>query len=395
MPRRIPQSAAALKAHDFSPAEKLPQSEGAPASDGHRLQGPQVSATVRRMKEYHPPLGDRSGVRLDFNENTFACSPRVLEALGKISRGDLTRYPEREPVEQRVASYLGLDPAQVLLTNGVDEAIHVLCQTYLDADTEVLLPVPTYSMYEVYASGTPARVVQIPAGPGFQFPLRALLGAITPATRLIAIANPNSPTGQAVRRDDLLRVFSAAPHAAVVVDEAYFHFHGETVLDLVGRVPNVIVARTFSKAYGLAGLRLGVLCAADDPMQWMRRAISPYSVNSVALACLTAALDDEDYLRWYTEEVLASRASLEAALTRLGVPYWPSQANFVLVNIGPKHREFVHAMRARNVLVRDRSTDPGCDGCVRITVGTREHTQQGIAALEESLQEIGWRREEP
>lgn len=355
-----------------------------------RLQNPPVSAAVRRMKEYHPPLGDRSGLRLDFNENTLACSPRVIEALRALTAADLTRYPEREPLERRVAAYLGLAPAQVVLTNGVDEAIHVLCQTYLDAGTEVLLPMPTYTMYEVYASGTPARVVTVPAEDGFRFPLSAVLNAITPATRLICIANPNSPTGQAVRRADLLRILSAAPHAAVLVDEAYFHFHGETVLDLVGQAPNVIVARTFSKAYGLAGLRLGALCASEEPMQWMRRAISPYSVNSVALACLSAALEDDGYVCWYVGEVLASRAEFQSALDRLSLPYWPSQANFVLVNIGPQHRAFVEAMRQRGVLVRDRSSDPGCSGCVRITLGPREHTRQALGALKESLAEVGW-----
>ena len=361
---------------------------------GVTTQGPQPSAAVQRMKEYHPPLGDRSGLRLDFNENTFACSPRVLEALGRISRGDLTRYPEREPVERAVAEHLGLAPAQVLLTNGVDEAIHVLCQTYLDPGTEMLLPVPTYSMYEVYASGTPASIVQVPGSghereDGFRFPLRALIDAITPATRLIAIANPNSPTGQAVTRRDILAVLEAAPHAAVLIDEAYFHFYGETVMDLVGKVPNLVVARTFSKVYGLAGLRIGVLAAVEEQMQWMRRAISPYSVNSVALACLSAALDDADSVRWYVAEVLAARDELESALRRLQIPYWPSRANFVLANIGSKHREFVTAMRTRGVLTRDRSSDPGCDGCVRITVGTREQMQRGIAALEASLAETG------
>jgi len=357
-----------------------------------KLQGPQPSSAVRRMKEYHPPLGDRSGLRLDFNENTFACSPRVLEALGRISRGDLTRYPEREPVERQAARQLGLRPGQVLLTNGVDEAIHLLCQTWLEEGTEVLLPVPTYTMYEVYASATPAKVVRVPAEDGFRFPLSALLEAVTPATRLIAIANPNSPTGQAVSRDDLLRVIEAAPQAAVLVDEAYFHFFGESVVDLVGRVPNVIVARTFSKAYGLAGLRIGVLAAAEEPMQWIRRAVSPYSVNSVALACLTAALEDEDYLRWYVGEVLAARTALETALRGWGVPFWPSRANFVLANIGAKHRGFVTAMRNHGVLVRDRSADPGCDGCVRITIGTQEQTEHGIAAMKASLAEIGWAR---
>jgi len=358
-----------------------------------RTPSPQPSATVRRMKEYHPPLGDRSGLRLDFNENTIACSPRVLEALGAISRADLTRYPEREPVERRVAEHLGLQPSQVLLTNGVDEAIHVLCQTYLDADAEMLLPVPTYSMYEVYASGTAARVVTVPADEGFRFPMAEILDAITPSTRLIAIANPNSPTGQAVGREDLLRVIEAAPQAAVLVDEAYFHFFGETVIDLVGRVPNVIVARTFSKVYGLAGLRLGVLAASEEAMKWMRRAISPYSVNSVALACLTAALEDEEYVRWYTGEVLGSRLAFESELQRIGLRFWPSQANFVLVDIGPKHRAFVEAMRARGILVRDRSSDPGCDGCVRITLGTQEQTRQAVEDLQTSLAEIGWGKE--
>ncbi len=315
-----------------------------------------------------------------------------MEALARISRGDLTRYPEREPVERRVAQHLGLKAEQVLLTNGVDEAIHLLCQTWLEAGTEVLLPVPTYTMYEVYASGTPANVVRVPAEDGFRFPVTALLKAITPATRLIAIANPNSPTGQAATRDDLLRLIEAAPHAAVLVDEAYFHFFGESVIDLVGRIPNVIVARTFSKAYGLAGLRLGILAAAEEQLQWIRRAVSPYSVNSVALACLTAALEDGEYLEWYVGEVFAARSVLEAALRRLGVPFWPSQANFVLADIGPKHREFVTAMRTRGVLVRDRSADPGCDGCVRITIGTQEQTEQGIRAVEASLAEIGWER---
>lgn len=351
---------------------------------------PQPSPAVRRMKEYHPPLGDRSGLRLDFNENTLACSPRVLEALGHISSGDLTRYPEREPVERRVAEYLGLEPAQVLLTNGVDEAIHLLCQTWLDADAEILLPVPTYTMYEVYASGTAARVVRVPAEDGFRFPLAALLRAITPRTRLVALANPNSPTGQAATRNDLLQLIEAAPHAAVLVDEAYFHFFGESVIDLVGQAPNVIVARTFSKAYGLAGLRLGVLAAADEQMRWIRRVASPYSVNSLALACLAAALEDEEYLRWYVGEVLAARPIFETALHGLEVPFWKSRANFVLVNIGPRHGEFVTAMRTHGVLVRDRSADPGCDGCVRITIGTRDQTQQAVAAIKASLAEIGW-----
>ncbi len=351
---------------------------------------PQPRDLIRRMKDYHPPLGDRSDIRLDFNENTFACSPAVLEALGRVSRAQLTMYPERGHVEAIAAAHLNLKPAQVLLTNGVDETIHVLCQTYLGPGDEMLLPVPTYSMYSVYASGTDASLVEVPAGPGFAFPLEALLARITPATKLIAIANPNSPTGQSVTREDILRVVSTAPHAIVLVDEAYFHFHGQTVIDLIGSVPNLIVARTFSKAYGLAGLRLGLLAASEEQMQWLRRVISPYSVNSLALVCLPAAFNDQAYIDWYVAEVLAARAEFTAALDRMGVRYWPSQANFVLTSIGPKHAEFSRAMRERGVLVRDRSADPGCDGCVRITIGTREHIAKGAAAMQQVLNELNW-----
>ena len=208
------------------------------------------------MKEYHPPLGCRDALRLDFNENTLACSPKVREVLGSISAGALTRYPEREPVEAMVAAHLGLAAEQVALTNGVDEAIHVLFETFLEAGDELLLPVPTYTMYEVYASATDARIVAVQAADDLEFPFERLLAAITPRTKIIAIANPNSPSGTAATRAQLIEIASRAPHAVVLVDEAYFHFCGETVIDLVGAVPNLIVARTFSKAYGLAGFAL-------------------------------------------------------------------------------------------------------------------------------------------
>jgi histidinol-phosphate aminotransferase len=351
---------------------------------------PAPRAGLLRMKEYHPPLGGRDGLRLDFNENTFECSPRVLETLGRIGAAELTRYPEREPVEALVAKHMGLDPAQVLLTNGVDEAIHVLCQTYLDAGGEVLFPVPTYSMYEVYASAAEAKIVTVLGDSDFTFPFERLLAAITPRTRLILIANPNSPTGTIAAREQLIALAGRAPQAAVLVDEAYYHFCGETLLDLVGRLPNLLIARTFSKAYGLAGLRLGVLAGPAESVQWMRRVISPYSVNSLALACLPPALEDEAYLRWYVGEVLAARTEFVTALDRIGIRYWPSRANFVLLDIGAKHREFVEAMRRRGILVRDRSNDPGCNGYVRVTVGIRSQTGAGVQALEDALREIGW-----
>jgi len=346
---------------------------------------PKPRARVQAMKEYHPPLGSRDTLRLDFNENTVACSPKVREVLGRISAGSLTRYPEREPVEAIVAAYLGLEPAQLVLTNGVDEAIHVLFEAFLEAGDELLLPVPTYTMYEIYASATDAQTVAVQAADDLQFPFDRLLAAITPRTKIIAIANPNSPSGSAATRAQLLEIAARAPHAVVLVDEAYFHFHGETLIDLIGLVPNLIVARTFSKAYGLAGLRLGLLAGPVSLMQWVRRVLSPYSVNSLALACLPPALEDAAYLDWYVAEVLAARTEFEIALDEAGVRRWPSQANFVLVEIGARHKEFTRLMSAAGILVRDRSSDPGCDGRVRITIGTREQMRQAAAALNKTL----------
>jgi len=349
---------------------------------------PAPRVRVQAMKEYHPPLGSRDALRLDFNENTLACSPKVREVLGRISAGDLTRYPERESVEAIAAAQLGREAQQVVLTNGVDEAIHVLFETFLESGDEVLLPVPTYTMYEVYASATDAHVVTVQASDDLQFPFESLIAAITPQTKMVTIANPNSPSGSVATRAQILEIAHCAPQSVVLVDEAYFHFHGETVMDLVGEIPNLIVARTFSKAYGLAGLRLGLLAGPVDLMRWIRRVLSPYSVNSVALACLPPALDDTAYLNWYVGEVLQARAEFEAVLDRAGVRRWSSRANFILVEIGAQHAEFVRRMSAAGVLVRDRSSDPGCDGRVRITVGTRQQMQQAAQVLTETLAKL-------
>ena len=350
---------------------------------------PQPRARVRQMPEYHPPLGDRSVLRLDFNENTLGCSPAVIKAIQSLTAEQLTRYPERGPVEALAAQHLGLAPEQVILTNGVDEAIHILCQAFLDVGDELLLPVPTYTMYEIYASSTDAQVVRVQADANFTFPFERILAAITPRTKLIAIANPNSPTGSVCTRAQILQIVQVAPNAVVLLDEAYFHFYGETVMDLVGKIPNLIVARTFSKAYGLASLRIGLLAGPESLLHWTRRVLSPYSVNSVALSALTAALQDGAYLDWYVSEIKEARTQFLGDLVRIGLKFWPTEANFVLVEIGAAHREFCAEMRGQGILVRDRSADPGCDGLVRITIGTREQMWRAGAAITEFLSNGG------
>ena len=347
---------------------------------------------VQRIKEYHPPLSGRDGLRLDFNENTEAPSPRVADVLQQIGSEELTKYPERAPVEALVAKYLRLAAPQVLLTNGVDEAVHLLCETYLEPAHEVIIVVPTFSMYEIYAQSTGAKVIQVQADPedGFRFPIDQVLSRIGPQTRLVAVASPNNPTGILVRSQDLLKIADAAPQAAVFVDEAYHEFCGETVLGAANRFPNLFVARTFSKAYGLAGLRIGVLAGSAPQMQMVRKVSSPYNVNAVALACLPAAIADRGFVESYVHQAVQGRGRLMIQLACHGIPYWISQANFVLMRIGPRHKEFVAEMRKRGILVRDRSSDPGCDGCVRITVGAAEHTDQLLQSLPKVLRAIDW-----
>jgi histidinol-phosphate aminotransferase len=155
-------------------------------------------------------------------------------------------------------------------------------------------------------------------------------------------------------------------------------------------VPNLLVGRTFSKAYGLANLRLGMLAGDARLISFVRKVASPYNVNGIALAVLPEALADEAYVQWYVDQVRDGRERLYVALAELGVRHWKSAANFVLMDIGPKHADLVAAMRERGVLLRDRSTDPGCDGYVRITIGAEEQMTRGIAALRESLAAIGW-----
>jgi len=348
----------------------------------------EARAAVKSLHAYRPPLAGRQGLRLDFNESTIGCSPRVLARLRSLDAETLARYPEREPVERVAADFLELDPAQVLLTNGVDEAIHLLCSAYLEPGDEAIIVVPTFALYAIFAQAEGARVVQVLSGENFAFPLEDLLSRISQRTRLIAIANPNNPTGAAVASEVLLQIAQAAPQAAVLVDEAYFEFHGETILNHAARPENLFVARTFSKAYGLAGLRIGILAGPREQMPMVRRVSSPYSVNAVALLALPVALADSKFVAAYVLQVKAGRAQLENDLSRAGIAWWPSEANFVLMRIGQRHREFGAAMRQRGILVRDRSNDPGCEGCVRITLGTSEQTERLLAAFHEVVSEL-------
>jgi histidinol-phosphate aminotransferase len=340
---------------------------------------------VREMREYHSPLGSPAlDLRLDMNENTTGCSPRVLAKLRSLDAKTLALYAPREPGEKLVADFLGVEAWQLLLTNGADEAIDLLCRAYLDADDEIIVIVPAFAMYEVFAQTSGAKVIRVPAGPEFAFPVDKVLAAISPRTRMVVITNPNNPTGVAVDRGDILKVLSAAPDAAVLLDEAYFDFCGLTMIDQVGKIPNLFVARTFSKAYGLAGLRLGVLAGDAAQISVLRRACAPFNCNVFALECLEEALADREFVAAYVRQVKTTREWLRQELEALGIKCWPSYTNFLLCRLGDSKRLTLEAMRARGISLRDR---PDCEGCVRITIGTQQEMERVLAALKEALKE--------
>jgi histidinol-phosphate aminotransferase len=347
---------------------------------------------IAGLSPHHSPIVSRAGLSLDLNESMAGCSPRVLKRLRSLSAADLSLYPQREIGELLIANSLSIAPEQVLLTNGIDEALSLLFSTYLGPGDELLFADPTFAMYPMLGEALGAQVVRVQSSEDLTLPVADLLARISPHTRVIAIANPNNPTGLAASRADLLRIAELAPDAAVLIDEAYFEFCGAAltcrtmVPDLVGH-PNLFVARTFSKAYGLAGLRLGVLAGAAEQIDYLRRLSLPFNVNSAALACLEEALADRSFVSEHVAQVKRGRERLAQLFDELGLRFWPSQTNFILVRVGASAKTFVESMQRRGILVHDSSANPGCDGCVRITVGTPKQMDGVLPAIREAIAE--------
>ena len=340
-------------------------------------------AAVQKMAPYSPPTAGRTGkLRLDFNENTVGCSPRVIEALRRgLDPEGLAVYPEYGAAKEAIAQYFHVSPGQFVFTNGTDEAIQVFLNTYVDVGQEVIVLQPAYAMYRFYAEVAGAKITEIPYGPDMEFPIDAVLDAVSKETRAILVANPNNPTGTAVSLDGIAHILRKARHAAVLIDEAYYEFSGITALPEIESQPNLFVCRTFSKVFGMAAMRLGCLFSSEANVRFLHKAQSPYSVNMLAILAAQAAVEDVDYVRNYVAEALAARELLCLGLEKLGIGYVPSSANFVLGRFGARAIEVRDALRARGILVRDRSYE--APGCVRITVGTREQTRQLLAVLEE------------
>lgn len=341
--------------------------------------------------QYERVMTPASGLRLHLNENTAGCSPKVLAALRALSREQAAFYPDYQAAIDACAARLGVACDRLLLTNGLDEGILAsavnAARDRTVAEPEAIVVTPAFDMYAASADAAGVRVVEVPMGPDFAFPLLEVLHAINDRTRIIFLTTPNNPTGQSIGALAVFEIAAAAPHAIVFVDEAYADFAGDTLVGAPAarRFRNIVVGRTFAKAYGLAALRVGALVGDAETLEPFRRIVPPYSLNVCAAVALCAALDDTEYYNWYLNQVRSSKEALYDCFDRLGIRYWKSAANFVLADFGQSVRRVVDGLATRQVFVRDRSLDPACPGCVRITAGVVEHTRVCIGALEEVL----------
>jgi histidinol-phosphate aminotransferase len=329
-----------------------------------------VRKAILERQTYEAPAEGREGkVRLDFNENTAGCSRTVIRALGKISAKQLAMYPEYQRSTERIARYFGVQSRELLLTNGGDDALRVFFDTFVEPGSSILICEPTFPMYRYYGEIAGARVEAVRYGADMEFPTSGILAALQKKPRVLFIANPNNPTGTLLHIAEIEKILRAAMNTAVVIDEAYAEFSGVTLVPCIGKYPNLFIARTFSKAAGLAALRLGAVIAGAESLSYLRRAMPPFPVNLAALVAAQAAVRDGGAIRGYVREIRRMRAWFEGELHDLGVRTFPSAGNFLLANFGAGGPRLFQRLEREGILLRERTKDLG-PGFVRITIGT-------------------------
>jgi histidinol-phosphate aminotransferase len=319
-----------------------------------------------------PPLGS-SVIKLNSNENPYPPSPKVLDALHQIDGEMLRRYPNAtaQPFRQAVSQVLDVPPDWVLVGNGSDEILATVIRACTGGDRRVAYPTPTYVLYRTLVQIQDAVLVEIPHKPGWNLPVDEL---IQTAAAVTFIASPNSPLGLAVPLPDLDRL-AANLSGILVIDEAYVDFAEADALALVHRYPNVLILRTLSKGYSLAGLRLGFAIAQPQLLAGLYKVKDSYNVDAIACLLGTAAISDQDYKTANAQRIKASRLMLRHSLKRLGFEVMPSYTNFLLARPPQGDAERLYkALKERGVLVR-YFKQPGLDDKLRISVGSDDQNQ--------------------
>ncbi|HVM75377.1 MAG TPA: histidinol-phosphate transaminase [Candidatus Saccharimonadales bacterium] len=340
-----------------------------------------VRKAILERRTYEAPAENRRGkIRLDFNENTTGCSAEALKAIRRLTAKDVATYPEYDKSTRELAGYFGVKPAELLLTNGGDDALRVFFDTFVEPGTHILICEPTFPMYRYYAEIAGARVETLQYGRKMEFPLAAALVALKKKPRVFFLANPNNPTGTLVQQREIEQLLRAAGNTVVVLDEAYAEFSGTHAIALTRKYPHLFIARTFSKAAGLAGLRLGAVIANTGSLALVRRAMPPYPVNTAALVAATAATKQGKDIADYVSATKRRREWFAGELGKHGVRVFPTAANFLLADFGAKGPVFFRKLARHNILIRERSKDLG-PGFARITIGTQAELNKFLRIL--------------
>jgi len=334
-----------------------------------------VRREILERKTYEPPAEGRWGkIRLDFNENTAGCSRTVRRALAGLSEKKIAMYPEVLEGTAKLARYFGVAPEELVLTNGGDDALRVFFDAFVDKGSRILICEPTFPMYRYYAEIYGARIDVCRYDAEMRFPLGDALRALKKKPRVLFLANPNNPTGTLVPLPDLRKILEAAPRTAVVFDEAYAEYSGLTTTPWIRKYPNLFVARTFSKAAGLASLRLGGVIARRDSLELVRRAMPPYPINVAGLVGAVAAVGDQKTMRAHVREILGTREWFAEELRKTGARAFSSAGNFLLADFGAKGPAMFAQLERKGILLRDRSKAIA-PGFVRIGIGTRREME--------------------
>lgn len=342
---------------------------------------------VNAMRGYVPGEQPKPGspiLKLNSNENPYPPSPRAMAALRSLDQERLRRYPDPFAHDfcQAVSDVLEVPADWVIVGNGSDDLLNLLIRACAEGETrQVVYPMPTYVLYRTLAELQSSRVVEVPYADNFRLPLEALVaaeGAIT------LIATPNSPSGHCVPIADLRQLAQRLP-GILAIDEAYVDFADQTPLALVREFDNVIVLRTLSKGYSLAGLRLGFAIAQPSLLAGLFKVKDSYNVDAVAIAVGAAAIRDQAYKDHCAAQIRAARTQLAAALEQLSFQVWPSQTNFLLVRpAGAKAETLYQQLKAQDILIR-YFNQPGLADKLRITVGTDKQNQALVEAISSLL----------
>ncbi len=335
----------------------------------------------------HPHL-----VRMMSNENLLPPSQKVVEAILEAAR-NANLYPDSGyTLRQRLTELAGLSADQVVLGNGSTDIINSVIHTFIAPGDEAIISVPTFPMYETRVRMAGGRAVLIPMTPDFYWDINAILHAITPKTKLIFICSPNNPTGNQISAADLQRVL--AQGVPTFFDEAYYELE-EKVVSRAGWIKDylhLMVNRTFSKAFGLAGLRIGYLLCETGLANYLNRVKIPWNVNLLALSAALAALDDTEDQRMKRQNILAGREYIYREINRIpGFRALPSEGNFVLIDasaLGKSSTEIMQAMITRGIFIRPMSGHNMPPGFIRITVGTPEQNRLFIETFKAYAAEV-------